>query len=297
MKTKLWLRSIGLLSLFSISIVAYGQDGAAKARTATRPATIAIEAPAPQRFDLAAVSRVSAEIKRKRPNVLHRVLRTDAEVIQASLPEITAEFEKIGLTDEDALWASLRGWKSARLESPLRNNPDKTIDTESFINHVTNDVAPMLVRWQIQTENPGISKMVLKKDMRVIEGALDEIEASYEKQGWTASDARNVSLVAWKMVRSESALKPHQTINQESLIEFAGGFGIMIFTSEPDHADVFMGTEKIGTTNKEKIPTLYFPNGKRVTVRFTKPLFAPQEQECLAKGEDTVECKAELKPN
>jgi len=293
MRTKLWLRSVSLLLLWSVWIVAaYGQDKPQREPASADP----IKTSLPQTIDLTALDQTSAEIKKKRPDIRESVLIADAQLIKESLPQITIEFSKVGLTDEDALWASQRAWRAARLESPLRLNPDKTIDSDSFIDHVTNDVAPRIVRWQIQAENPTIPKPILRKDMMVIEDAQDEIAASYKKLGWSASDARNASLVAWKMARLESPLKPHQIIDRDSLIESAAELGIMVFASEPDQADVFLGPQKVGTTNKKKSPPLlYFPDGKKVTVRFTKPEFGSKDEECWAKGQETVVCKAELK--
>lgn len=295
MRKKFWLRKLCLLLLCPVSMVVnYGQDKP-RSEMATR---ISIETASPQTYDLTAFSRTSAEIRKRRPDISESVLIADAQVIKASLPQITTEFWKVGLTDEDAVWASLRGWRAARLESPLRFNPDKSIDSASFIDHVTSDVAPRIVRWQIQAEDPRIPKLILMKDLMLIEDAQDEIAASYQKLGWSASDARNASLVAWKVARLESPLGPNQLIDQHSLIEFTADMGIMVFTSEPDQADVFLGSQKIGTTNKQKlVPLLYFPGGKKVTVRFTKPDFVSKDEECVARGQDTVVCKAELKRN
>lgn len=293
MKPRLSFCIIGLVAIGSIWIVGIF------AQVKPQPAnTVQTEFPLPQGIDLTGLTQTSVEIKKFRPRIPESVLFADTQIIESSLPEITREFWKIGLTEHDALWASQRAWKAARLESPLRLNPEKTIDKDSFVDHVTSDVAARIFLWQIQTENPNISKLILKRDLKLIEEAQPEIIASYQKFGWTESDARNVSFVAWKQARLESRLKPFQFMNRESFVDSAEEMGLVVFSSEPDHADVFIDGEKIGTTDKAKLlPLRYFKGGKQITVRFTKPEFPPHEMACLPIVQDTVECKAQLKRN
>jgi hypothetical protein len=255
-----------------------------------------IDMPLPSGIALSAFSQTSAEIKKIRPEIPNTTLKADADIIEATLPQIVSQFNKIGLTFDDAVWASQKGWKIARLNSPLRLTPDKPIDSGSFVDYVTSDISAKIVRWQIQNENPEIDATVLTKDMQLIDRAQPNIVAAYEKLGWTATDARSASLVAWKRARLESPLGPSETIDVQSLVESTTEMGIMVFTSEPDHADVFINSVKIGTTNAQKNePLRFFVDGQKVTVRFIKADFQPQNLDCVAKGQDTVICKAELK--
>jgi hypothetical protein len=250
----------------------------------------------PKGIALSALSQTSAEIKKIRPEIPDKTLKADADIIEATLPQIVSQFNKIGLTFDDAVWASQRGWKTARLNSPLKLTPEKPIDSSSFVDYVTTDVSAKIVRWQIQNENPDIDATVLAKDMLLIDKAQPNIIAAYEKLGWTATDARSASLVAWKRARLDSPLGPSETIDVQSLVESTTEMGIMVFTSEPDQADVFINSVKIGTTNAQKNePLRFFVDGQKVTVRFIKANFLPQDLDCFAKGQDTVICKAELK--
>lgn len=250
----------------------------------------------PPGISLKALNETAAQITKLRPDIPSTVLNADAQIIRDTFPQISAEFAKVGLTEEEARWASQTAWKTARVKSPLRLSPEKTIDQNSFFEYVTRDLSVSIIKWRIQNENPEINRMVLNKDVQLIAQAQSEIETSYKRSGWSALDAHNASLVAWQTARLESPLRPYETIDLTSFIEAAGGMGIMVFTSEPDQAEVFIGTNKIGTTNKQKNePVRYFPDGRKVTVRFIKPDFVPQDLECLAQGQNTVICKAELK--
>jgi hypothetical protein len=255
-----------------------------------------VEISLPPDIPITALKHTSVQISKIRPDIPASVLMADAQIINDNLPQIAAQYAKLGFSDSDALWASQTAWKTARLKSPLRLNPEKTIDAPSFVEYVTTDLTFNLIWWRIRNENPQITPAILKKDRQLIEQAEAEIVASYKASGWSVSDVRNASLMAWETARVESPLNSWETIDQESFIEAAGEMGIMVFTSEPDQAEVFISSKKIGTTNKQKNePVRYFPDGRKVLVRFVKPDFAPVDLECLAKGQDTVICKAQLK--
>lgn len=284
------------LSLLILSLAVLSSASAQKKAEQIKREPARIEMRLPSGIGLSAFNQTSAEIKKIRPEIPDATLKADAEIIEATLPQIVSQFTKIGLTFNDAVWASQKGWKVARLNSPLRLAPEKTIDSSSFVDYVTGDVSAKIVRWQIQNENPDIEANVLAKDMELIEKAQPNIVAAYEKRGWTAIDAHSASLLAWKRARLQSPLGERETIDFESLVASTTEMGIMVFTSEPDQADVFINSVKIGTTNKQKNePLRFFVDGQKVTVRFVKADFVPQDLDCFAKGQDTVICKAELK--
>jgi hypothetical protein len=282
------------LTTYAVALSSY--VSAQRLPEASDQKTTRIEMPLPKGIAISALNQTSVEIRKIRPDIPSETLNADAEIIQSTLPNITAEFTKIGLTFDDAVWASQRAWKKARLESPLRLNPDKTIDRDSFVDYVTTDMSAKIVRWQIKSENPDISPVILTRDLQLIEQAQPDIVARYEKIGWTATEARAASLFAWRRARLDSPLKSFETIDRESLVASATEIAIMVFTSEPDEADVYINSVKIGTTNKQKNePVRFFVDGQRISARFVKNDFVPQDLNCVARGSDTVICKAELK--
>ncbi|MBC8030545.1 MAG: hypothetical protein H7Z16_10580 [Pyrinomonadaceae bacterium] len=294
MRTIHWFRLMCLVAVWSVITLSVN----AQREPSNKQVEATIQITGLEPIDLARVAAVSAEIRKQRPQIPEPVLHQDARLIGSALPAITREFWKSGLSEDDAFWAALRGWKSARLESPLRLEPAKPMDESSFIRHVTNDVGAILFRWRIRQEKPEISSQVLNRDIVLISRSQPEISAAFEKRGLDASDARQASLFAWSEVRLKSALGPNQAMSRSSFVAFVeNSTGIVMFDSEPDQADVFMGSNKIGTTSKEKARRLgrTFEDGKKVIVTFTKPEFVPETRECFAKGRDTVECKVELK--
>jgi len=283
------------LIIFSLALVS-GDASAQKMGRQIKREPARIDMPLPSGIAISALNQTSAEIKKIRPGIPDTTLKADAEIIQNTLPQIVSQFSKIGLTFDDAVWASQKGWMIARLNSPLRLTPEKPIDSNSFVDYVTGDVSAKIVRWQIQNENPDIDATVLTKDMQLIDRAQPNIVAAYQKLGWTATDARGASLMAWKRARLESPLGRSEPIDFQSLVESTTEMGIMVFTSEPDQAEVFINSVKIGTTNKQKNePLRFFVDGQKVNVRFVKADFLPQDLDCVAKGQDTVICNAELK--
>lgn len=280
-----------ITSVITFSSLVSAQEPEPSDRKATR-----IEMQLPTGIAVSALKQTSVEIRKIRPDISSETLKADAEIIQSTLPDITAEFTKVGLTFDDVVWASQRAWKKVRIESPLKLNPEKTIDRNSFVDYVTSDVFATIVRWQIKSENPDIRPVILTRDLQLIEKAQPDIVARYEKIGWTASDARTASFFAWKRARLESPLKSYETIDRDSLVAATTEIAIMVFTSEPDEADVYINSVKIGTTNKQKNePIRFFIDGQKVSVRFVKSDFVPQDLNCVARGSDTVICKAELK--
>ena len=280
-----------ITSVITFSSLVSAQEPEPSDRKATR-----IEMQLPTGIAVSALKQTSVEIRKIRPDISSETLKADAEIIQSTLPDITAEFTKVGLTFDDVVWASQRAWKKVRIESPLKLNPEKTIDRNSFVDYVTSDVFATIVRWQIKNENPDIRPVILTRDLQLIEKAQPDIVARYEKIGWTASDARTASFFAWKRARLESPLKSYETIDRDSLVAATTEIAIMVFTSEPDEADVYINSVKIGTTNKQKNePIRFFIDGQKVSVRFVKSDFVPQDLNCVARGSDTVICKAELK--
>jgi hypothetical protein len=173
------------------------------------------------------------------------------------------------------------------------------MDENSFISHVTNDVSTKIVRWQIKTAHPETARYVLEKDIATINSAQTEITADFEKRGLEADEARQASLFAWKEVRLKSDLRPYQPMNRTSFVAYVvNTTGIVLFDSDPDEAEVFMGNNRIGSTSKEKNRRLQrtFEDGKKITVSFSKNGFAPVTVDCVAKGRDTVDCRATLEP-
>jgi hypothetical protein len=293
MRKILPLRPFLVLSLWSgLILTAHGQGERASADRHA-PETVR----ASQIGDIKAFDQAMAEIKLKQPAIPDAVLAEDVVLIKDALPEITTEFWKVGLSDDDALWASLRAWKTARLESPLRLNPTKSLDKASFITHTTNDVSPILVRWYIQEEKPEISNNVLQQDLQLIKSSQGEITAAFNSVGWTEQEAQQASLAAWKVARLESPLGTRETLDRSSFIALATShMGALVFVSEPDAAEVYLGTSRIGTTNKDKkAPLRWFQDGEVVTVRFIKANFVSEERQCTAKAREAVECKADLK--
>lgn len=247
----------------------------------------------------ARLAAVAAEIRKHPPHIPDQVLEQDAALIRKTLPSITADYWAIGLSEDDASWAALRAWKSARLESPLRLTPDQPMDEDSFISYVTNEVSTKIVKWQIKTAAPETRRLILERDINTINAAQFELTTDFQKRGLEADEARQASLVAWKEVRLNSELGPNQAMNRASFIAYVKNTtGIVLFDSEPDEADVFMGSDRIGITSKEKNRRLQrtFEDGKKITVSFSKNGFAPVTLDCFAKGRDTVDCRATLPP-
>jgi hypothetical protein len=249
------------------------------------------------KVDQTALASTSAEIKSKSPRISTEVLEQDRAVIGVALADINSDFNTIGLKEGDAIIASQQAWKTARLNSPLRAQVDKTIDRESFVLHATNDVAPVLVGNKIQSSRPEIPKETINADRRIIDSAQAEIIEAFEKSGRDESDARLATMAAWQFVRLDSPLEPTKAMNRASFIELVSEhIGVIRFLSDPDQADVYIGAEKIGTTNAaEAIPIRYFPDGQTVRARFVKAGFPPQEVDCVAVGRDKVECRATFK--
>lgn len=161
---------------------------------------------------------------------------------------------------------------------------DSTIDVQS-------------VSAEIRSRRPEIPEQSIASDIALINTVQGEISASLER--WTAGDLKEASLIAWKEVRLNSALKPEQAMVRASFVSFVTeSTGIMLFESEPDQADVFIGPNKLGTTSKDAGKKLHrtFVDGTTVPVVFSKPDFISELRNCTAVGRDTVECKVELKP-
>ncbi|HKY27372.1 MAG TPA: hypothetical protein VJM12_05435 [Pyrinomonadaceae bacterium] len=292
MRNKHWILTATVIFCSATVHGVFAQDQSEKPLT---PASQRSELPA---IDLTALKQTFKEIKKTRPDIPEHVLFADLQIIESALPQIETEFGTVGLSNDHALWASQRAWRAARLESPLRYAPEKVIDNTSFIEHITGEIAPRIVRWQILQQNPSIYPYVLEKDLRLINFALPDITKSFREDGWTATDARNASLFVWKSARIETPLKPQETIDVESLVEAAENLAIVVFTSEPDQAQVFMGTENVGTTNKEKKkPIRFFLEDTQMKVVFKKPDYVSREAVCEAKLGETKVCKVELTPN
>src|SRR5687768_10978266 len=127
MKTRLPLISINVLALFAL--FAFGVSvSLALDNSKQTPKSTRSEISTPPDLPLTALKQTAAQISKTRPDIPVTVLMADAQIIKDSLPQITTEFAKVGLTDSEALWASQTAWKTARLRSPLRLNPEKTID-------------------------------------------------------------------------------------------------------------------------------------------------------------------------
>jgi hypothetical protein len=293
-----WIR-IATFIVWSVTIIGlyaqdlFAQDEGQNATTVLRPKS---DIP---KIDLTALAQTSTKIKNANPDIPDAILNKDLEIIKNSLPQIENEFGAVGLTDNHALWASQKAWMAARLESPLRLTPERAIDNASFIEHVTDEIAPRIIRWQIHQKNPSIPAYVLDRDLKLIEGALDDITKSYQQGERSSVDARNAALFAWKTARLESPLESNQSINIESLKEFTEDLGIVVFISDPDQAEVFMGTESVGTTDKEKKkPYRFFAQDTpHIKVLFKKPEYVPQEADCEAKLGEIKVCRVELKRN
>src|SRR5690349_18372372 len=116
-------------TIYVVALVSSASAQRPPAITDQKPARI--EMPLPKGIAIAALNQTSIEIRKIRPDIPAETLQADAEIIQSTLPTIAAEFTKIGLTFDDAVWASQTAWKTARLQSALRFNPEKTIDRDS----------------------------------------------------------------------------------------------------------------------------------------------------------------------
>lgn len=288
MKPNDCILKLAFLFLCSIStITAAGQD-LTKISTGASPV---------QQFDRATLTITRAEIQKKQPNIPQSVLEEDILLIKTTLPNITPEFWKLGLTEEDAVQATLRGWKRARLNSPLKFNPEQPMDDSSFTMHVLTEQRTALFKSKIHDANPNIKGYILEKDLWLINEIQPEIVAAFERNGMEASNARAASFFAWKEVRLDSPLRPNQTMDRESFINFVvDSTGIITFDSEPDEADVLLGEVRLGKTSKVKEKRLQrtFMKGLKITVTFTKPDFISQTRDCIAEGRDAVSCSVEL---
>lgn len=288
MKANDCILKLALLLAFSIStITAAGQD----------TLQISTDARSFQQFDQEPLTIARAEIRKKQPKIPESVLEEDILLIKSTLPSIMPEFWKLGLTEEDAVQATLRGWKRARLNSPLRFNPEQPMDESSFRMHVLTEQRTALFKWKIHDANPNIKGYILEKDLWLINETQSEIVEAFENSGLEASDAQAASFFAWKEVRLDSPLRPNQKMDRESFITFVvDSTGIITFDSEPDEADVLLGKVKLGKTSKVKEKRLQrtFLKGLKITVTFTKPDFVSQTRDCVAEGREAVSCSVEL---
>ena len=249
-----------------------------------------------QQSDLEYLSRTQARIKRIRPSVSDEVLNEDARLIDSALPEIKIELSKVGLDEQAAYTASGRAWATARLVSALKYEPEKNIDQTALLDHIKTEVAPLLVAEDIKKAKPEISVQTLATDRKLIEAALAEITIQFEKSGRSTDEARVASLVAWKKVRLESPLSANREMNRDSFIELTSDhLGAIVFRSDPDQAEVFIGAERIGVTQTGKpIPFRFFEDNETVTARFVRAGITEQRT-CTAIARNRVECRADFR--
>jgi hypothetical protein len=149
----------------------------------------------------------------------------------------------------------------------------------------------------IKRKRPEITDQILARDLVMVNNSTPAIANSLER--WSATEVQRAKLEAWQEVRLNSPLGSHQAMNSAAFIEFVTEhIGFILFESDPDEANVFLGEERLGSTSKEASRSLHrsFPEGESKTVTFSKPQFVSETKTCTAVARDTVRCSVILNP-